>query len=101
MSSSDAEIGLVSRETGSPARLSEAIYDGIVELIARGDFALNSRLPSEAELSARFGASRPVVREALGRLREDGLIVSRQGSGSYVRRQPDLAVLRFNQVRSL
>jgi len=99
--SSDAEIGLLARETGSPARLSEVVYDGIVALIARGDFALNSRLPSEAELSIQFSASRPVVREALGRLREDGLVVSRQGSGSYVRRQPDLAVLSFSQVRSL
>jgi len=97
----DAAIGLGPRDAGSPARLSEVVYDGIVSLIAHGDFAVNSRLPSETELSARFGASRPVVREALGRLREDGLIVSRQGSGSYVRRQPDLAVLHFAQVRSL
>lgn len=66
-----------------------------------GDFGLNGRLPSETDLSRRFGASRPVVREALARLREDGVIVSRQGSGSYVVRKPDHAVLRLAPVGSL
>ena len=52
-------------------------------------------------MALRLGASRPVVREALARLREDGVIVSRQGSGSYVRRRPDLAILRFVPVGSI
>lgn len=43
-----------------------------------------SRLPSEAELSAEYGVSRTTVRQALGSLESAGLIVSRQGSGSYV-----------------
>jgi DNA-binding FadR family transcriptional regulator len=42
-----------------------------------------------------------VVREALARLRDDGIIVSRQGSGSYVKRRPDTAVLRFVPVSSI
>lgn len=83
------------------AKRSAAIYDGIVGLIVSGEFAENARLPSEIELSRRFGASRPVVREALARLRDDGLIVSRQGSGSYVTRRPDDAVLRFVPVGSI
>jgi DNA-binding FadR family transcriptional regulator len=90
---------LLQRE--EPARLSAGVYEGIVKLIARGDFALNTRLPSEVKLSAMFAASRPVVREALARLREDGVIVSRQGSGSYVRKQPDMAVLELAPVGSL
>jgi DNA-binding FadR family transcriptional regulator len=45
--------------------------------------------------------SRPVVREALARLRDDALIYSRQGSGSYIQRQPDRAVLRFAPVTSI
>jgi DNA-binding FadR family transcriptional regulator len=91
--------GLLQRE--EPARLSAAVYEGIVKLIARGDFALNTRLPSEVKLSAMFAASRPVVREALARLREDGVIVSRQGSGSYVKKQPDLAVLELAAIGSI
>ena len=83
------------------AKRSAAIYDGIFGLIVSGEFTENARLPSETELARRFGASRPVVREALARLRDDGLIVSRQGSGSYVSRRPDDAVLRFVPVGSI
>jgi len=79
----------------SEARRSTGIYQRIFETIVAGEFAMDSRLPSETELAMRFGASRPVVREALARLRDDGIIVSRQGSGSYVKRRPDVAVLRF------
>jgi DNA-binding FadR family transcriptional regulator len=85
----------------APTRLSGTVYDGIVELIASGELPLNARLPSEARLSVLFDASRPVVREALARLREDGVIVSRRGSGSYVTRQPDMAVLRLNPIGSI
>jgi DNA-binding FadR family transcriptional regulator len=83
------------------AKRSAAIYQHILEVIIGGEFAVNARLPSETELAQRFGASRPVVREALARLRDDGVIVSRQGSGSYVKRRPDIAVLRFVPVSSI
>jgi GntR family transcriptional regulator, transcriptional repressor for pyruvate dehydrogenase complex len=83
------------------AKLSAGIYEQLFERIVAGEFPVNARLPSETELSRRFGASRPVVREALARLRDDGVIVSRQGSGSYVRRRPDNAVLQFVPVGSI
>ena len=87
--------------TWGEAKLSAGIYQHIFELIVAGEFAVNTRLPSETELAHRFGASRPVVREALARLRDDGIIVSRQGSGSYVTRRPDTAVLQFVPVGSI
>jgi GntR family transcriptional regulator, transcriptional repressor for pyruvate dehydrogenase complex len=83
------------------AKRSAGIYQHIFEIIIAGEFPVNARLPSETELAQRFGASRPVVREALARLRDDGIIVSRQGSGSYVKRRPDIAVLRFVPVSSI
>jgi GntR family transcriptional regulator, transcriptional repressor for pyruvate dehydrogenase complex len=83
------------------AKLSAGIYEQLFERIVGGEFPVNARLPSETELARRFGASRPVVREALARLRDDGLIVSRQGSGSYVKRRPDQAVLQFVPVGSI
>jgi GntR family transcriptional repressor for pyruvate dehydrogenase complex len=82
-------------------KLSGGIYEHIFERIVAGEFAMNARLPSETELARRLGASRPVVRQALARLREDGVIVSRQGSGSYVKRRPDGAILRFVPVSSI
>jgi GntR family transcriptional repressor for pyruvate dehydrogenase complex len=88
-------------DDGPSGRLSGVIYEQILELIADNTFPINTRLPSELELAERFGASRPVVREALQRLREDGVILSRQGSGSYVKRRPDVEVLHLAPVGSL
>jgi DNA-binding FadR family transcriptional regulator len=42
-----------------------------------------------------------VLRQALKQLREDGVIVSRQGSGSFVQRRPEEAVLDFAPVGSI
>ena len=47
-----------------------------------------SLLPSESELSARFGASRVTVRRALEVVREEGLIAARQGFGWFVATEP-------------
>lgn len=65
----------------------------IFRLIESGEFHEGSRLPAESVLADRFGVSRPVIREALSRLRSMGAIVSRKGAGSYVQyragAQPD------------
>ena len=47
-----------------------------------------SLLPSEAELSAEFRASRVTVRRALELVREEGLIAARQGFGWFVATEP-------------
>lgn len=65
-------------------RYAERVYDGMFHSIMTGAFAAGARLPSELALAARFQVSRPVVRQALDRLRSEGLIESRRGSGSVV-----------------
>ncbi|CAB4756239.1 unannotated protein [freshwater metagenome] len=45
-------------------------------------------LPSEAELSVRYEASRVTIRRALEALRADGLVASRQGFGWFVAADP-------------
>ncbi|KKX33353.1 FadR/GntR family transcriptional regulator [Rhizobium sp. LC145] len=82
-------------------RFSDIIYEKIVGMIVDGSFPVNERLPAEARLAETFGASRPVVREALERLRADGLVVSQKGSGSYVRQRPDSSMLTMVPVGSL
>lgn len=47
-----------------------------------------SLLPSEAEMSAEFNASRVTVRRALELVRDDGLIAARQGFGWFVATEP-------------
>ncbi len=60
------------------------VYQRLLTQITAGDYRQNQRLPGEHELAAQFLVSRPVVREALSYLREEGLIYSRQGAGSFV-----------------
>ncbi|MBD3624540.1 MAG: FadR family transcriptional regulator [Rhodobacteraceae bacterium] len=69
------------QEDGS---LDERVYLALLDHIRSGHLPLGSRLPSENALAEDFGVSRPIVRVALARLRDEGLIVSRRGSGSYV-----------------
>ena len=47
--------------------------------------APGERLPSQAELSKRYGVARMTIQQALRILKEEGLISSRQGSGMFVR----------------
>lgn len=48
-------------------------------------FHPGEKLPSQAELANRYGVARMTVQQALRVLRDEGLIVSRQGSGVFVR----------------
>jgi len=43
------------------------------------------RLPSQTELAKRYGVARMTIQQSLRVLRDENLIVSRQGSGVYVR----------------
>lgn len=64
--------------------ISVRIAEQIVARIQAGEYALDTRLPSETELARQFGVSRPSVREALGALQFVGYIDSVRGSGSRV-----------------
>lgn len=70
--------------TDRPGGLHERVYRSLIHAIASGRFATGSRLPSEPELAAAFSVSRPVVRQAIEKLKEDGLVSSQRGSGTYV-----------------
>ncbi|AJD45033.1 FadR family transcriptional regulator [Rhizobium sp. SEMIA 4085] len=95
------KLSAVADPSRGATRFSDIIYEKIVGMIADGNFPVNERLPPESKLAIMFGASRPVVREALERLRVDGLVVSRKGSGSYVRQRPDSSMLKMVPVGSL
>ncbi|HEX2827649.1 MAG TPA: FadR/GntR family transcriptional regulator [Burkholderiales bacterium] len=67
-----------------PANLTDQLSSAMTERIAAGVFAPGSRLPTEQALSSEFGVSRTVVREAISRLKSEGLVETRQGSGAFV-----------------
>ena len=56
----------------------------IKDLISSGEFTAGSRLPTERELTQRFGVSRSSLREAIRALALIGVLESRVGDGTYV-----------------
>jgi GntR family transcriptional repressor for pyruvate dehydrogenase complex len=80
--SSPEELGL---EPVRHERFAERVYESLFHAIMTGKLAPDTRLPAEVQLAAFFQVSRPVIRQALDRLRQDQLIESIQGSGTYVR----------------
>ena len=74
---------------GPSAGLSADIGAALEQRIRSGAYAPGARLPTEMALAAEFGVSRAVVREAVARLKADGLVASRQGSGMSVAARPD------------
>src|ERR687883_1714586 len=80
--------------------LFEALGAQIEEWILSGQLEAGAKLPSEGSLGRQFEVSRPVVREALARLRERGLIETVSGSGTFVR-HPDADHLADAVVRHL
>jgi len=67
----------------SPA-LCDQLHSLLSERILGGGMPAGSRLPSESQLVDEFGVSRTVVREAMARLRSDGLVTTRAGLGAFV-----------------
>jgi DNA-binding FadR family transcriptional regulator len=70
--------------TVEPRRLYRQIAAQLSALIASGEFAVGQRLPSERELAAQLGVSRPSLREALIALELEGLVDVRVGAGIWV-----------------
>ncbi len=59
----------------------------IRERIGTRELPAGAKLPTEDQLMRENGVSRTVIRYALNQLRNEGLIVGRQGSGNYVAQQ--------------
>ncbi|SBT42300.1 GntR family transcriptional regulator [Micromonospora auratinigra] len=69
--------------TGKTAFKHEALYTALRTEIG-ATLRPHDPLPSERELVARFGVSRATVRQAVGRLEEEGLVYRSQGAGTFV-----------------
>lgn len=65
--------------------LADRVTEALTLLVRGSDFPPGARLPSEKEMASRFGVSRTVMREAISRLKSEGLVESRQGVGIFVR----------------
>lgn len=74
---------MFSKVSGS-VRLSDRVAAILSEEIESGRLAEGDKLPTEVALGKQLGVSRTVVREAVSRLRNAGLVEARQGVGVFV-----------------
>lgn len=68
--------------------LSIVVAEDLAQAIRSGALAPGSQLRTEADLCRRYDVSRTVIREAIARLRSDGMVVSQQGRGMFVSEAP-------------
>lgn len=87
-----AEAGAVSASARSP--LYHQIYLVLRDEIVNGTYRTGDLLPSEHELTRRYGVSRITAARALDELAEAGLVQRRRGLGTVVSFRPENPPLR-------
>jgi DNA-binding FadR family transcriptional regulator len=70
---------------GSEGTLADRVTGLLAADIRARVYPVNTRLPTELAMTEQYGVSRTVVREAISRLKSEGLVETRQGSGTVVR----------------
>jgi DNA-binding transcriptional MocR family regulator len=78
---------LLGRWSSGHGPLYRRLADALRSSIERGDLPAGARLPAERVLARALSLSRTTVVLAYGRLREQGLLESHQGSGTWVPRR--------------
>ncbi|MHC1551152.1 FadR/GntR family transcriptional regulator [Phyllobacterium sp. K27] len=81
--------------------LGDIVFERMHRAIKSGAYQPYERLPTEHDLAIEFEVSRPIIREALRRLRDQGLIYSRRGAGSFVRSVGIREPLGFGQLENI
>ncbi|MFE6158397.1 FadR/GntR family transcriptional regulator [Streptomyces sp. NPDC056486] len=71
-------------KVSGPIRLADRVAAILSEEIESGRLGEGDKLPTEVELVKQLGVSRTVIREAVSRLRNAGLVEPRQGRGVFV-----------------
>lgn len=80
----------------------EYVFDYFSDQILSGELKLHDKIPPEREIAEKLGVSRNSVREVMHMLEITGLIECVQGSGNYVRCDPQEYMLKsVNMVMSL
>ena len=86
------------------------LYSQLVSIVKRnisaGTLATGDLLPSEAELCKTFDISRSTVRQAIGALESEGLVVRKQGRGTFVaepkvRRKTEMVYSFTSEISSM
>jgi GntR family transcriptional regulator, transcriptional repressor for pyruvate dehydrogenase complex len=84
-----------------PRALSDTVAQQLQKQIEKGSFAGTGKLPSEAVLAQQFGVSRTVIREAISRLKNEGMVEPRQGSGVFIVERAGIRPLRIDYAQAV
>ncbi|WP_420992329.1 FadR/GntR family transcriptional regulator [Cupriavidus sp. 30B13] len=84
MPSETLTVPAAPRRPGGEMTLADRITELLASQIRKGTYPVNARLPTEKFMTEEYGVSRTVVREAISRLKSEGLVETRQGSGTVV-----------------
>lgn len=66
----------------------QSIAGTLAAEIAEGQYQIGDKLPTEAQMAARFGVNRHTVRVALSQLSAQGLVRARRGAGVFMAARP-------------
>ncbi len=66
--------------------LSNEVYKHIMDKIINGDWEPGLKIPSENDLSRSFGVSRNTIRSVLNKLNALGLLETKHGEGTFVKK---------------
>lgn len=92
-------MALLKRQNTTGSRSEPNLTDRITEILINeltsGQYKLGEVLPPEQVIAERLGVSRTVLREAVSRLKADGLVESKQGRGLAVTATARPSVLRI------
>lgn len=81
--------------------VSNQVDEILLERIRDGSYSPGSRIPSESELSDELGVSRATVRTALAKLAANGMILRKQGNGTFVNARIKEASAHFGNLWDL
>jgi GntR family transcriptional repressor for pyruvate dehydrogenase complex len=81
--------------------LSDTVAQQLLTQIDKGTFARGGKLPTEAVLAEQFGVSRTVIREAISRLKNEGVVEPRQGSGVFIAAHGAIRPLRIDYAEAV
>lgn len=85
-----------------PKRISDQVFEQIRELIFRGSLKPGEKMMPERELAEAMNVSRTTIRDAIQRLVAMGLVVQKQGQGTFVRsgdKNPDSPLVKAMEAQ--
>ena len=82
-------------------KLANQLYEQILDWILSGMLTEGDKLPSENELCKSFEVSRPIVREAMLKLQNDALVLTKKGIGTFVLHSPLKDLSKFASANDI